>query len=116
MSSVSRSRTGHVVVISLAGEFDVANVEEVQANAQHAVAADGVTHVIVDLAEVTFLGSTGLGALIRLRTDAAHASISLVLRNVPAPVQRLLALTGLDTVFDLMVDEVVGEVPFDSTD
>jgi anti-anti-sigma factor len=104
MSSVSTYQTGDVVVISLEGEFDVADAEELRTNAQHALDAAGVTHIVVDLAQVTFMGSTALGALVGLRAEAAHASIGLALSNVPARVRRLLALTQLDTIFDVVFD------------
>lgn len=104
MSTVSISQAHHVASIMLKGEFDVANVDELQANAQQALARASVTHIVVDLEQVTFMDATALGALIGLREDAARGSLSLALSNVPARVRRLLEITELDTLFDIASD------------
>jgi anti-sigma B factor antagonist len=61
----------------------------------------GTQHVLADLREVTFLDSTGLGALIgglkRLR--ARDGSLTLVIGT--DRIQRIFRITGLDRAFAL---------------
>jgi anti-anti-sigma factor len=62
--------------------------------------AEPATHtLIIDLAAVTFIDSTGLAALVRLRNQAEQSNNQFVLTNVPYRVQRILELTALVTTF-----------------
>lgn len=54
--------------------------------------------LLVDLDGVTFLGSAGLNALVRVRRAALDRSASVRLRRVPSRVTRVLTIAGLDTV------------------
>jgi anti-anti-sigma factor len=54
---------------------------------------------VIDLAKVTFMDSTGLGALVTIRNASHRLSKQLSLRSVPERVQKLLAVTGLDRAF-----------------
>lgn len=95
----SSSRSDGVVIVSLHGELDLANVGAVRSIAQQALDAPHVARIVVDLADVAFMDSTILGALVALRTDADRCAIGLALRNVQPLVRRLLTITGLDGVF-----------------
>ena len=52
--------------------------------------------VTVDMAQVTFCDSSGLGGLLDIRRATGDAGIDMVLRNVPRPVARILDLTDVD--------------------
>jgi len=89
--------------LTLAGEIDIATVEAVLGTAQACLA--GPAPVLeVDLGEVTFIDSSGLGALVQIRTAAADRGKTMDLTNVPAAVRRLLEVTGLHAVFPAGVD------------
>jgi anti-sigma B factor antagonist len=51
--------------------------------------------VVVDMAAVTFLDSTGIGALILARKQLEAMEHDLVLHNVPEQVREIMALTGV---------------------
>lgn len=57
------------------------------------------TSVVVDLTEVGFLDSTGLGALVAARTTAAERGASLPLVCTHQRILKLFTITGLDGVF-----------------
>lgn len=60
---------------------------------------NGGSQVIVDLGQVTFLDSTGIGALVGISNAGREAGVPLVLRSVPPRIAKLLTITGLDDVF-----------------
>jgi anti-sigma B factor antagonist len=60
---------------------------------------DRAASVELDLGGLTFIDSSGLGALVRIRNEAAERAKSLVLTNVSATADRLLQVTGLDKAF-----------------
>jgi anti-sigma B factor antagonist len=69
----------------------------------------GKTRVVIDLAEVDYMNSTGLGILISTLTTLRRAQGELKLANVTEKIQSLLTITKLVTVFDDFesVDEAV---------
>jgi anti-anti-sigma factor len=89
------------VIVTMAGEFDL-SVEKMFAQAvTDGVVRDGHTTVVLDLAAVTFLDSSGIRALLVARQRALACGTQLVLRRPSPPVQRVLALTGLVERFEI---------------
>jgi len=98
--SVSVSIAGSVTTARLVGEIDTYSVGDVrEAFELLPIVADG--GVVVDLREVTFIDSSGLGAIIALyhRAGAARARLQLVCGDVTL---RLVRLMHLDEVMDVM--------------
>jgi anti-sigma B factor antagonist len=60
------------------------------------------TTVVLDLADVSFLDSTGLRALWQIRQQVAAAGGTMLLRSPSASVMRVLATTKLDKVFEFV--------------
>jgi anti-sigma B factor antagonist len=98
-------RRDGAVVVSLAGELDLYNAEEVRAALVDA-AADGPEAFVVDLAEVTFIDSTALGVLIEACSRTTdHSGFRLAAPGLE--VRRALEVSGLDrhfVVHDTVVD------------
>jgi anti-sigma B factor antagonist len=57
-------------------------------------------NVVLNLAQVTYVDSTGVGALISLYTSARNAYGSIKLANLTTRVRDLLQITKLATVFE----------------
>ncbi len=91
------SQDDGTTVLSVAGEIDLAVAEDFVGVAQACLQqSQGIT---LDLGEVTFIDSSGLGVLVRLRKEAESQSKSFALTNVSSSVRRLLEVTGLDSTF-----------------
>jgi anti-sigma B factor antagonist len=60
---------------------------------------EGSTRVLVNLAEVGFMDSSGLGVLVGGLKHAKERSGDLALVCVEGPVLKVLTITGLDKVF-----------------
>ena len=89
--------------LTLTGEIDIALVDVVL-NEAYACLAGPAVALEVDLGDVTFIDSSGLGALVQIRTAARDRGKSMELTRVPAAVVRLLEVTGLTAVFPMVVD------------
>lgn len=92
---VESGRRGDAVIAHVAGEIDRTGASLLAEKL--ASALDSSARVVVDLAGVTFLGTSGLAALVdaRARFQANGASV----RVVPShPVRRAIDVTGLNTV------------------
>jgi anti-sigma B factor antagonist len=103
----TRECDGHVVVASR-GELDITDAASVAA-ALAAVAA-GKPEIIVDLAGLEFIDSSGVAALARGRRHARQAGGDLALAAPRQQVLRVLTLTRLIEVFPVhaSVDEAAG--------
>jgi anti-anti-sigma factor len=80
----------------VAGEIDFANASTLQTRISEACAERGARALILDLAGVEFMDSSGLRAILHLQRELADGSGGLVLLGPTAPVRGILTLTGLD--------------------
>ena len=103
----TRECDGHVVV-ALRGELDLVNATDVAAALVTVAAREPV--IIVDLAALEFIDSSGVAALARGRKHARHAGGDLLLAAPRQQVLRVLAVTRLLDVFSVhpSVEEAVG--------
>jgi anti-sigma B factor antagonist len=58
--------------------------------------------VVVDLEELTFMDSIGLGTLVRLYVSAKSAGCSLELMNIGKRIRQVLGITHLLDVFTIV--------------
>ena len=102
---VGIDRRAEGAVVSLAGELDLYNAEEVR-RALLDTLGDGAELLVVDLAEVTFIDSTALGVLIEARSRLSDRS-GFRLAAPGLEVRRALEVSGLDRHF--VVRETVAD-------
>jgi anti-sigma B factor antagonist len=88
------------VLITVAGEFDVHTAGQVR-DALHEAESAAPPVITVDLAQVSFMDSTGLGVLIGALSRAKAREGRVVLAAPTDRVLRLLALTGMDEQFEI---------------
>lgn len=73
------------VVVAVAGELDLHTAPDLLAALDQALERPGLETAIVDLSEVTFLGSSGLGVLANIATRATPAHRRAVAVRIVAP-------------------------------
>ena len=100
----------HVAVLSLSGKM--MGGPDTQAVHDHikGLINDGIKSVIIDLGDVKWMNSSGLGALMGSLTTMRNAGGELKLANVTEKVQSLFMITKLITIFSTYesVEEAVG--------
>jgi anti-sigma B factor antagonist len=90
VSKVSAERR---TILTLAGEVDIANVDEVADEVREELA---LGPVLLDLSELSFIDSSGLRMLAHLVFDAQESGWALTIgRDMAAQVRRLLEMTGM---------------------
>jgi anti-anti-sigma factor len=75
--------------------LDVENCDNVMKKLRRRVDGTITDQVTLDLGSVTFVDSSGLGAVIELRNHLLESGRQLVLRNLQPRVERTLVITGL---------------------
>jgi anti-anti-sigma factor len=96
--SLDLSSHGTVTVITVSGELDMSTAH-LLTDLVKTVAASRPARVVVDMANVTFLSATGLGALITARDMILAAGGQLVLRAPSPRTRRILTITQTDCLF-----------------
>ncbi|MET7370670.1 STAS domain-containing protein [Streptomyces sp. NPDC005566] len=90
-------------VLEIAGDLDHATAHELRQAVDRLTLAGG--HVLVlDLAGLEFVDSSGITALLAARNLAMEQNGDIALAAVPANTARILRIVGLDRVFTLHPD------------
>ena len=98
--SVETTSHGPAAVVVLRGEFDIAAEEETE-NALARVLASRPGSLTIDLRELTFLDSTGLRVLLRLRQQCQEHACGLSLIRGAPPVDRVFEISGVASHFTI---------------
>jgi anti-sigma B factor antagonist len=98
-------------VLSVSGRLSAVTVADVRAALVEAIGC-GTGDLVVDLTDVLLVDASGLGVIVAAHRLAMRKERRLVLRGVPARIERLLAVTHLNRVLTLepkvvSLDEVV---------
>ncbi|GAA1199777.1 STAS domain-containing protein [Prauserella alba] len=89
------------VEITVAGEIDLSNAEQVRSELYHAIAND-LMHVSLDLTSVSYLDSSGLHILFTLADRLQRLQTELAIVAPPGtPARRIVELAGFDAVATL---------------
>jgi anti-sigma B factor antagonist len=91
---------GPTVTVALRGEVDILTVDQVRVALTEALAAHP-EEIVVDLRELSFIDSTGLGALVFGFQRARDAGVRFRLAHPSKGVHQILMLSGLLEVVEL---------------
>lgn len=94
-----------IVILDLDGRITMGAEAGALREKVAAVTAAGSKNIILNLAGVGYIDSTGLGALVMCSTSQRKAGGNLALLNLNRRHIELLVMTKLATVFDLFTDE-----------
>lgn len=106
--TVSTNDLGEVTVVTVAGEVDVYTAPQLRSALEERIAA-GRTALVVDLQDVGFLDSTGLGVLVGRLKGLKQVDGWLAAVCSDERILRLFGITGLDRVLPIFdtVDEAL---------
>ncbi len=80
-------------MVTVSGELDIASSDELE---RELALLDGEEIVVIELGQLAFIDSTGLGVLVRAHQRALELGHRLALVRGNGQVNRLLSMTGLD--------------------
>jgi anti-sigma B factor antagonist len=88
------TQQGTTATLELVGELDVAQEGPVR-EALKQVLDSQPESLVLDLSQLSFIDSTGIGIVIGLKKSAERDGVRLVICRGPLAVQRVFELTGL---------------------
>jgi anti-sigma B factor antagonist len=98
-SSARRLRRGELHIVAVSGEIDMATASELE-SVLEAAADEARAGIVIDLLDVSFMDSSGLGAMIAVRQR--HPDLEIAVITDEGMVQKLLKTTGMDRLFDIV--------------
>lgn len=93
MLEVDVSNQQDLAVVRLNGELDISTVEEFKQSVEKA--KNSVSHMQLDLDKLSFVDSTGVGAILKVIKGLKQSNIEVKISNISAEVFEVFDLLGL---------------------
>ena len=110
---IESREVGHVTILDVQGRIVLGDEIHVLRDAVRGLVAEGKKKIILNLAEVDYIDSSGVGELVGSFTTVRNAGGELKLLNLTQKVHDVLQVTKLYTVFDIRDDEFTAVKSFD---
>jgi anti-sigma B factor antagonist len=98
-------RAGAVVIVEMSGQITLGEGSAILRKTVRGLLTEGHKHILLDLGEVDYIDSAGIGELVSSYMTARSGGGELKLLNLTRRVRDLLQLTKLYTVFDVHTEE-----------
>ena len=110
---ISSREVDHVTILDISGRIILGDETDSLRNKIRELIGQGKTRVILNLADVSYIDSSGVGELVGSFTAVRNKGGELKLLNLTQKVQDILNVTKLYTVFDIRDDEFKAVKSFD---
>jgi anti-sigma B factor antagonist len=102
---IEERAVGDVVVLDLKGKITLGEGDELLKDKVNSLVNQGHKKIILNLADVPYIDSAGLGEVVRTYTTVSRQGGSLKLLNLTKRITDLLSITKLLTVFETFDSE-----------
>jgi anti-sigma B factor antagonist len=96
---------GDVVMLDLKGKITLGEGDELLKDKVNSLVNQGHKKIVLNLADVPYIDSAGLGEVVRTYTTVSRQGGSLKLLNLTKRITDLLSITKLLTVFETFESE-----------
>jgi anti-sigma B factor antagonist len=111
--TTSNRRVGGVMVVDISGRIELGEESAALRDRIRDLLNKGHKQILLNLGDVHYIDSTGLGTLVSAFTSVRNQEGKLKLLNLTNKVSDLMQLTKLYTVFDILDDEAAAVKSFD---
>jgi anti-sigma B factor antagonist len=102
---IEERKIGDVVMLDLQGKITLGQGDELLKDKVNSLVNQGHRKIVLNLADVPYIDSAGLGEIVRTYTTVSKNGGSLKLLNLTKRITDLLAITKLLTVFETFETE-----------
>ena len=103
--NIAERQAGDVTVLDMSGKITIGEGSVALRTAIRRLIEEGKKKILLNLAQVGYVDSSGIGELVSSFTTLNREGGQLKLLNLTQKIQDLLAITKLLTVFDTYDDE-----------
>ncbi|MGD0797823.1 MAG: STAS domain-containing protein [Acidobacteriaceae bacterium] len=104
---VATRQVDGVTILDLSGRITLGEGSVTLRDSVRDLLAKGAKHILLNLGNITYIDSSGIGELVSAFTSVKNSGGELKLLNLTKKVHDLLQITKLYTVFDIKDDEAV---------
>ncbi len=97
---IAERKVSDVTILDLSGKMTLGEGDEMLKQAINTLLAAGNKKLVLNLENVPYIDSAGLGEVVRTHTTVSRQGGSLKLLNLTKRIEDLLSITKLLTVFD----------------
>ena len=102
---IEERQVGDVMILDLAGKLTIGEGDELLKDKINSVILQGHKKLVLNLAEVPYVDSAGLGQMVSTLHTVNRQGGGLKILNLTKRIQDLLSITKLLTVFDAFENE-----------
>jgi anti-sigma B factor antagonist len=102
---IDERTVGDVTVLDMQGKLLIGEGDELLRERINNLVESGKTRIVLNLGEVPYMDSAGLGEVVRCYTTVSRKNGKLKLVNLTKRLEDLLSITKLLTVFETYEDE-----------
>jgi anti-sigma B factor antagonist len=102
---IHQRTVGDVTIVDLQGKITLGEGDELLRDKVNSLIQQGQKKLVLNLAEVPYIDSAGLGEIVRTYTTVSREGSSLKLLNLTKRIKDLLAITKLATIFETFDNE-----------
>jgi anti-sigma B factor antagonist len=102
---IEERTNGEVVLLDLKGKMTLGEGDELLKDKVNSLVNQGWKKIVLNLADVPYIDSAGLGEIVRTYTTVNRQGGSLKLLNLTKRITDLLSITKLLTVFETFDSE-----------
>jgi len=108
----STRQAGDITIVDLKGRITLGEGSVTLRDAVHDLLSKGKKRILLNLGDVNYIDSSGIGELVSAYTAAKKQGGELKLLNLTKKIHDLLQITKLYTVFDVKDDEALAVESF----
>ncbi len=109
-------KVGEVSIVDLNGKITLGENTGYLREEIRSLLSKGTKEIVLNMADVGYVDSAGLGELVGLYTTVANRGGSLKLLSLQSKMRNLMEVTKLYTVFPVFEDEKAAVSSFDESD
>jgi anti-sigma B factor antagonist len=98
-------QVGSVAIVDLHGKVTLGENTGILRDELRSLLAQGKKHIVLNMKEVGYVDSAGLGELVGAYTTAANQGGAVKLLHLQSKMKDLLQITKLETIFPTFEDE-----------
>ena len=111
--TITTREVGHVTIVDINGRITLGDETGQLRDTVRKLLAAGKKKIVLNLADVDYIDSSGVGELVSSFTAVRNAGGELKLLSLSKKVHDVLQVTKLYTVFDIKEDEFTAVKSFD---
>ena len=112
---IEERTVGAVTILDLKGKLILGDGDAQLKDKVHSLVGQGAKQVVLNLDEVPYIDSAGIGEIVRTHTTMSRGGGSLKLLNVTKRIHDLLVITKLVTIFETFDTEAEALRSFTAT-